>query len=201
MAILSEVISTVVSQVVSSVTGVETIYRYFNNSTNTYATIPVVELELGDTIAFSVITVPLVNTSSKINFFGYDTVGWRALIAGMFTNSRQIDFNTSALSGTMDGVAINEGVTTVPIDSLEHRFVFTCLKTDPSVSRISNIGTHNNFTTTANPWPIYNIDITLAAGSSRSYAVDTISTTLVDSISGQDGAQVNYDASLWAEVS
>jgi hypothetical protein len=196
MAITSAVVSPVVSQVVSSVTGVSTIYRYFNNAVDTYATIPLAILAIGDTIAFSIITRPLISSSGKTTFVGRDR-SWGNIDIRMFNSNRVFDFNTSEVSGTLDGVAINENVTTVPIDSLEHRLVFTALTAGKGIDLI---GEWRGFDG-GNSWPIYNIDITLAAGGSRSYAVDTISPTLVDSISGQNGSQVNYDASLWAEVS
>lgn len=166
------------------------------NGIDDFITIPQCDLVSGDIVSFKFLA-PMSHAGFRV--FAHGAASGSLL---WIDSSGKLRPNHRA-SLTMDGIAIVDQVTDLPLDGLEHEVVATFT----TAGDLNTIGRNNTTSADYIDFPIYDVGIQAVSGN-RFYSIDKKGWTiqnqkivnLLDESGDTDGESVNFTEDGWIEI-
>lgn len=163
------------------------LYYLFDGSTS-YMEFPNINLVLGDSLEFDLISP---NAPSTINEYIFDSLVNNVNRCNFYVDSLNRFRIPSSIEVFLDGNQINNITSTMPVDGLIHSYTVSAIS-DANIGRFgaavnkAGIGTFG----------ISNLKV-ISSLDNRNYPMNTVSDVIIDTISGQNGNIIGYNANGW----
>lgn len=166
---------------------------YKFDGVNDYITIPAADLAIGETAEYKFIAPTSIKVSSS--FFIDSSHANRLFVVGR--PDGKIDFSTPFATVTLDGSTVQSGITSMPVDGLEHVIKVTAT----TATNVITLAASNDGDESCD-FPVYDLDIQAVSGN-RFYSVDdgfSVNPVISDKLgSGStDGTAINFNQSNWS---